>query len=372
MNILADSNIPFLCETLSNYGHVRYKEGKSISQRDIADVEVLLVRTRTKCNEELLKNSPVKFIGTATIGTDHIDMDYCRQHAITVANAAGSNAPAVMQYVTTALLNLAIVKDIPLSAMTLGVIGVGNVGKMIVNTALALGMNVLQNDPPRAAKEGAQNFTELHEVLKNSDIVTLHLPLDNSTRGFAGENFFKNIKQGAWLINTSRGEIINECELIKYRSKLGALVLDVWKNEPEINTELLKLTDIATPHIAGYSCQGKRKASEMVLAALAHWLNAPYPILHSDPEHNRSNEIRLSHDQEIQDKLFLAVQKTFPIFDEDNLLRMQPCHFEKIRNEYIFRDDFSAYTVQLSPEDKETATILKQLDFNVKLVNSNI
>ncbi|MDR0737576.1 MAG: 4-phosphoerythronate dehydrogenase [Prevotellaceae bacterium] len=360
MNIIVDKQIPFLDKFLRKYGNIYYIEGETITAGTLGRAEALLVRTRTICDNKLLKNSYIKFIGTPAIGTDHIDLDYCRRHGITVANAPGSNALAVMQYVITALLTLAMKKKTGLSTLTLGVIGVGNVGKQVANAAKALNINVLLNDPPREAREGSHAFTSLDALLRQSDIVTLHLPLQTDTYGFAGHAFFRDCKEGAWLINTSRGEIIDEGALMQYRSKLGALALDVWRNEPQINMRLLDVTDVATPHIAGYSLQGKRNASQMILQALAQWLKdtgtipeIPYPEMVAEPIIPKGNSV--------QEQLCAAVQKTFPILEIDAQLRRQPASFETIRNNYPLRNDFTAYTV---PGD-HAGKFLQALGFNM-------
>jgi erythronate-4-phosphate dehydrogenase len=363
MEIIVDSHIPFLHHFIHKYGNVYYMDGGNITADRLGPAEALLVRTRTACNSKLLKNSYIKFIGTPTIGTDHIDLDYCSRHGITVANAPGSNAPAVMQYVTTVLSTLAMKKKTDLASLTLGIIGVGNVGKLVANAASALHMKVLLNDPPREALEGSHSFTDLEALLHQSDIITLHLPLQPDTYGFAGPAFFRACKEGAWLLNTSRGEIIDEAALIQYRSKLGALALDVWQNEPQINTALLDLTDIATPHIAGYSLQGKRKASQMVLQALAQWLNDPDPVPEIPYPGLSPMPVLIPEGNSMQEKLYFTVQKTFPVLEIDAQLRHQPAHFEAIRNAYPLRHDFTAYTV---PSDNPAAGVLQTLGFSLK------
>ena len=361
MDIIVDKRIPFLGEFLHKYGAVYYTEEEDITAGALGFAEALLVRTRTICNDKLLKNSRIKFIGTPAIGTDHINLEYCRRYGITVANAPGSNASAVMQYVVTALLTLARKKKVNLSTLTLGIVGVGNVGEQVADAAKALNINVLLNDPPREAREGSRSFTPLNALLRQSDMVTLHLPLQIDTHGFAGPAFFHACKEGAWLLNTSRGEIIDEDALMQYRSKLGALVLDVWQNEPQINTRLLEATDIATPHIAGYSLQGKRKAAQMILHAFAQWRNDPDPIPEIPYPGATPPPVIIPEGHSVQEKLCDAVQKTFPILETDARLRQQPTRFETIRNNYPLRNDFSAHTIS---QDNSVAAILKSLGFN--------
>jgi erythronate-4-phosphate dehydrogenase len=360
MNIIVDKHIPFLNKFLCKYGNIYYTGGKDIAADTLGLADALLVRTRTICNYKLLKNSNIRFIGTPTIGTDHIDLEYCRRHGVTVASAPGSNAPAVMQYVITALLTLAMKKKVNLAALTLGIIGVGNVGKQVADAAKVLNLNVLLNDPPREAREGSAAFTDLDTLLHQSDMVTLHLPLQTDTYGFAGRDFFRACKEGAWLINTSRGEIINEEALMQYRSKLGALVLDVWQSEPQIDAKLLDMTDIATPHIAGYSLQGKRKASQMILQAFAQWCNDPDPVPEIPSPEPGYEPVIIPEGRSVQEKLCMVAQKTFPVWEIDAQLRRQPTHFEAIRNGYPLRNDFSAYTV---PHDDPAAESFRLLGF---------
>jgi erythronate-4-phosphate dehydrogenase len=362
MNIIIDNHIPFIGKFLHKYGNISYLEGGNITAGTLGRAEALLVRTRTICNAKLLKNSCIKFIGTPTIGTDHIDLDYCRHHGITVANAPGSNAPAVMQYVITALLALAMRKKTDLATLTLGIIGVGNVGKQVEKAAKALNISVLLNDPPREAREGSHSFTTLDALLRQSDIVTLHLPLQSDTYGFAGTAFFHACKEGAWLLNTSRGEIIDEEALMQYRSKLGALALDVWRNEPQINTKLLGVTGIATPHIAGYSLQGKRNASQMILQALAQWCKDPNPVPEIPYPELAPAPVIIPEGKSVQERLYAAVQQTFPVMETDAQLRREPAHFDAIRNNYPLRNDFTAYSV---PHDDPAAGILQELGFNI-------
>ena len=262
--LVADRDIPFLEGVLDPWFEVRALPGKSIGPADVRDAVALLVRTRTRCVAALLDGSSVRLVATATIGTDHIDRDYCDSHGITVASAPGCNAAAVAQYVRVALHTLAL--DRP--GATLGVIGVGHVGMLVAEAGRRLGMRVLLNDPPREAVEGPAGFTPLPELLATSDVVTLHIPLWPGNRDFADAAFFAAMKPGASFINASRGEVVDEAALLAARPNLDKLVLDVWKNEPDINLDLLAAADIATPHIAGYSIQGKMNGTTAVVRAL--------------------------------------------------------------------------------------------------------
>jgi erythronate-4-phosphate dehydrogenase len=205
MKIVADKDIPFLEGVFEPYADVVYIKGDQIVREDLLDADVLIVRTRTQCNADLLEGTSVKMVTTATIGTDHIDLEYCRANGIEVANAAGCNAGGVMQYVFSAVYGVAARKGIKLDEATFGIIGAGNVGTKVEELARYLGFNVLRCDPPRAAAEGEEGFCSLEHLLENSHIVTMHVPLDETTRGMADETFFALMKPGAIFINSARG-----------------------------------------------------------------------------------------------------------------------------------------------------------------------
>ena len=359
MKIVIDRNIPYIQGLLEPYADVVYLPDDEICNASLIDVDALLVRTRTRCNETLLNGTSVRFIGTATIGTDHIDLDYCKQHNIVVANAAGCNAGAVMQYVVSSLLLLSQRNKKPLEEMILGVVGVGNVGSLIVKAAGALGMKTLLNDPPRAAREGNSNFVTLNEVLEKADVVSLHVPLTVDTRDMANDAFFQKIKTGSWFINTSRGEVINENSLIKYRKKLGSVVLDVWSHEPEINEQLLSIADIATPHIAGYSRQGKTNATKMVTSALVHFMGYPQ-LLNLELNKAFTPKTLTLHEE---DSLLSVIHNIYNIMDDDARLRKNVAAFEKVRNEYVLRDEFNNYRIE-GKANKSLSSKLQVLGFS--------
>ena len=235
MKVVADIDVPFLEGVFEPYGEVVYKKGLEITHEDVVDADVLVVRTRTRCDASLLEGTSVKMVATATIGRDHIDLDYRKVAGIEVANAAGCNAGGVMQYVFSALYGVAARKGIKIDGSTIGIIGVGHVGTKIEAMAEYLGFNILRCDPPRAAAEGAEGFCSLEHLLAESDVVTLHVPLDENTRGMANETFFTLMKPGAIFINAARGEVVNEKALIEAYPKLGAIVIDTWNNEPDVD-----------------------------------------------------------------------------------------------------------------------------------------
>lgn len=314
--VVVDRDIPFLEGVLEPWFEVRALPGKSIGPADVRDAVALLVRTRTRCDATLLDGAAVRFIGTATIGTDHIDLKYCESHGITVASAPGCNAAAVAQYVRAALQVL----DLDRPGATLGVVGVGHVGSLVAEAGCRAGMRVLLNDPPREAVEGSAGFTPLPDLLAQADVVTLHIPLWPENRDFADAAFFAAIKPGASFFNASRGEVLDESALLAARPQLGRVVIDVWKNEPAINPDLLAAADIATPHIAGYSIQGKMNGTTAVVRALgeAFGIDALKTF--------RITGIPLP-------------QTPYDIWRDDAALRSHPENFEQLRSHYSYRND---------------------------------
>lgn len=338
MKIVADKYIPFLEGVFEPYAEVIYKDGRDICRKDVADADAMIVRTRTKCNADLLEGSKVRIIATATIGMDHIDLDYCREHGITVRNAEGCNAGGVLQYVFSALYGMAARKGIKLDGATIGIIGVGHVGSKVEAMARHLGFNVLLCDPPRAAAEGGDAFCSLEYLLANSQVVTMHVPLDETTRGMADEEFFMLMPPGAIFINAARGEILDDNALMQAIPKLGAVAIDTWNHEPNINLELLDMVDIATPHIAGYSYQGKQNATALAVQAVARFLGIEelygyYPEA-DVPDHE---PIQLDLRDKTHGERAAVFQYNYPIFTDDFRFRMEPENFEKLRSEYQYR-----------------------------------
>lgn len=338
MKIVADVDIPFLEGVFEPYAEVLYKKGIDISKEDVADADALLVRTRTQCDASLLEGSRLRVVASATIGTDHIDKEYCSSHGIKVRNASGCNAGGVMQYVFSAVYGIAARKGIKLDDFTFGVIGVGNVGSRVAEMAESLGFNVMRCDPPREAKEGPEGFCSLEELLTQSQVVTLHVPLDETTRGMADEAFFTMMPPGSIFINSSRGEVVDEDALRAAIPKMGAVVIDTWNNEPDVNVELVDMVDIATPHIAGYSYQGKVNGTRMAVRAVAECLGieelADYTPAVVDEDHQ---PVRLDLRGKNHGEIAAVLQYNYPIFTDDFRFRMEPHKFEKLRNEYQYR-----------------------------------
>ena len=337
MKIVADVDVPFLKGVLEPYGEVVYKKGPEITGDDVRDADALILRTRTRCNAELLEGSSVKLIATATIGTDHVDFDYCNAHGIEVQNAAGCNAGGVMQYVFSGLYGIAARKGIKIDGATMGIIGVGNVGKKVEQMARYLGFNVMRYDPPRAEVEGQEGFCSLEELLMSSQIVTMHVPLDEVTRGMADEAFFALMQPGSIFINASRGEVVNEAALKAALPKFGAVVIDTWNNEPNVDVELVDMVDVATPHIAGYSFQGKQMGTAMAVRAVAHHfgIGELYDFFpEGEPDHD---PVLLDLTGKTHGQIAAVFQYNYPIFTDDFRFRMEPEKFEKLRSEYQYR-----------------------------------
>ncbi len=345
IKIIIDDKIPFIKEVLEPYARVIYLPGNKIAKSDVIDADALIIRTRTKCNKALLANSAVKFIATATIGYDHIDTIYCDENNIQWTNAVGCNSSSVNQYVTSVLLNLSVKYKLPLKNKILGIIGVGNVGEKVKKNAELLGMQVLLNDPPRERAGDKLDFHSLDRVIQNSDFITIHTPLNLSgidkTFHLVDEVFLKKMKNNAFLINSSRGEVINTnalLQILKIKQITGA-VLDVWENEPNINQDLLNIADIATPHIAGYSADGKANGTKMSVQALSkffklgidNWKVTQLPEL-------KNINLNLSQNKEIdEDELLKYYNQYYDVMDDDKHLRNNIDDFEKLRGNYPIR-----------------------------------
>ena len=341
IKIVVDDAIPFISGVLEPYADVVYKGGREICREDLLDAQALIIRTRTKCDAALLDGTSVKFIATATIGTDHIDHDYCDSKGITVRNAAGCNAGGVMNYVFSALYGVASRKAISLDGANLGIVGVGNVGGRVDRVAGYLGFKVLKNDPPRMEAEGPEGFCSLDYLLENSRIVTMHVPLDETTFRMCDDSFFAKMRPGAIFINASRGEVVDDAALKRAVPKLGPIIIDTWNNEPDIDRELLDMVDIATPHIAGYSYQGKQNGTAASVRALARYFG--FEKLYEffpKTEVESLEAVKLDLKGKRQGEITSALQYNYPIFTDDFMFRMDPGAFESLRSHYQYRREF--------------------------------
>ena len=338
---MVDDAVPFIKGVFEPYAEVAYKAGKEICHDDLMDVDAMVIRTRTRCDAAMLEGTPVKFIATATIGTDHIDFPYCDSKGIVVRNAAGCNAGGVMNYVFSALYGVASRQAIRLDGAKLGIVGVGNVGSRVDRVAGYLGFKVLKNDPPRMAAEGPEGFCPLDYLLQNSNVVTMHVPLDDTTRGMCDDSFFEKMRPGAIFINASRGEVVDDAALKRAIPKLGPVILDTWNNEPDIDRELMDMVDIATPHIAGYSYQGKQNGTAMAVRAVARRygiteLEEFYP----ETENLDLHPVIIDVAGKSQGEIASMVQYNYPIFTDDFMFRTDPQGFERLRSLYQYRREY--------------------------------
>ncbi len=374
MKMVADNNIPFLKGVFEPLGVVvEYYPGSAITPAVVKDADALIVRTRTRCNSDLLQGSRVKFIATATIGFDHIDTDYCQKNGIVWKNAPGCNAASVMQYVASALIRLSLKHNLDLTKTTLGIVGVGNVGSKVAKMATLLGMEVMLNDPPRERAEGSKAFVSLDEIAEKADIITFHVPLNrdgaDQTFHLFDENLVSKMKKGSIVINTSRGEVVSGKVLKKalQEKKLKATVLDVWENEPVIDVGLLPLVDIATPHIAGYSLDGKANGTAMSVNAVSAFFNLGlenwYPSEMESPA-NTTLEIDCSGIT-LQQLVTKAILFTYDVMSDDTRFRSDVASFESQRNNYPVRREFGAFTVKLMHADSGHREVLEKLGFKV-------
>ena len=375
MKIVCDNKIPFLRGVLEPFAEVVYLPGKETTAEVVRDADALITRTRTICNEVLLKGSSVKVIATATIGFDHIDTAWCEEHGIIWRNAPGCNSWSVKQYISSVLVRLAGMRSLDLEGMTLGVVGVGNVGSKVAEAATALGMKVLLNDPPRERREGSSGFVSLDEILEKSDIITLHVPLsrdgEDATWHLFDAERIGSMKPSQILINSSRGPVVDNAALKQALKshRIAGGVLDVWEGEPDLDPELVSLLDITTPHIAGYSADGKangtaasvRTVSEALGLPLTDWFpsDIPAPSMPLEFSLDASGKSR-------QELLSEAILYTYDVLEDSGRLRADLASFEKLRGDYPVRREPSAFTLHLCGGDTGTVSALKALGFNVK------
>lgn len=373
MKIIIDDKIPYIRGAFEDVAEVIYLPGSKTTAEIAKNADAIVTRTRTICNEKLLAGSSVKFIATATIGYDHIDTDYCDAAGIKWTNAPGCNSKSVEQYIASALMVLAETKKLKLKDLCIGIVGVGNVGSKVAKICEIFGMKVLLNDPPRERAEGSDKFVSLETIKNEADIISLHVPLnikgEDATFHMGNESFFSALKKRPVLINLCRGEVI-ETDAVKKALKtkqLSSFVCDCWENEPDLDLELLEMTEIATPHIAGYSKDGKAKGTLMSVLAISDFFGLGLnnwqpsgvelptnPIIEIDGEG--------MNEQEVFSK---AILHTYDIRHDDKLLRLSPEHFEQQRGDYPTRREFPAFTIRTQRVEEKTLEKLELLGFNV-------
>lgn len=372
MKFIIDDKIPYIKGALEPFGNVVYFPGAGITREEVRDADALIVRTRTICNEELLSGSSVKFIATATIGFDHIDTVYCEAAGIKWVNAPGCNSKSVEQYIVSALFVLAKRKGFSLKGKTIGIVGVGQVGSSVAHVCKLLGMNVLLNDPPRARKEGPEKFCSLGEIMQKADIITFHVPLNlegqDATFHLVDSNFFEVLKCKPFLINSCRGEVFDSIA-VKHAlrgKKISGIVLDCWENEPNIDRELLEMANLATPHIAGYSRDGKANGTSMSVQAASSFFGLNIDNWQSHVETLDQTILFLDgmnlSDEDILSKAILA---TYDIRTDDVSLRRNPELFEMFRGNYPVRREYPVYTLKMKNVNKRTKDILELFGFKI-------
>ncbi|MBQ3722628.1 MAG: 4-phosphoerythronate dehydrogenase PdxB [Bacteroidales bacterium] len=377
MKIVCDNKIPFLKGVLEPFAEVVYLPGKETTPEVVRDADALITRTRTICNEALLKDSKVKVIATATIGFDHIDTAWCEANGIVWKNAPGCNSWSVEQYIASVLVTLARNYGFDLAEKTLGVVGVGNVGSKVARVASLLGMKVLLNDPPRARREGPDAFVSLDEVCAESDIITVHVPLQKEDPDATWHLFDRarlaSLRPDQILINSSRGPVVDNRALKDTLQGGGLLtaVLDVWEGEPQLDPELVWALAISTPHIAGYSADGKANGTTMSVQTVARELGLPLTdwVASGIPAPAQALTFTLdATGKSLQEVLTEAILHTYDVSQDSNALRGALDQFEKLRGDYPVRREFTAFTLRLQGGTPEMAERLAKIGFKVEII----
>ncbi|MFG1174243.1 4-phosphoerythronate dehydrogenase PdxB [Erwiniaceae bacterium CAU 1747] len=371
MKILVDENMPYARELFSRTGTVVAVPGRPIPAAELDDADGLMVRSVTKVNAALLDGKPVKFVGTATAGTDHIDEDYLHQQDIEFSAAPGCNAIAVVEYVFSALLMLAERDGFLLKERTVGIVGVGNVGGRLQARLEALGIRTLLCDPPRADRGEAGEFLPLETLVAEADVLTFHTPLFKEgayqTWHMADEALLLALKPGTILINACRGPVVDNAALLKVLGQRDDLsvVLDVWEPEPDLSVPLLDKVDIATAHIAGYTLEGKARGTTQVFEAWTRFIGQPQQVpldtLLPAPEFAMIT-LRGELDQPTLKRL---VHLVYDVRRDDAPLRHVaaiPGEFDRLRKNYLERREWSSLRVQC--DNADTASLLAKLGFN--------
>lgn len=379
MNLLkltVDENIVFAKEAFADFGRINLLNGRKISRKDLTDTDILIVRSITQVDSALLDGTKVKVVGTATIGTDHIDIQYLKSKGITFFSAEGCNSMSVAEYVLAVLIYIASEFEFTLENKSIGIIGVGNVGSKVRKIAESLGMKVIQNDPPKQRAYLDEKYYNLEEAL-SADIVTFHVPLNMSgidkTYHLLNKKNISLIKPMSILINTSRGAVIDNLALknrLKKRRDFR-VVLDVWEKEPDIDIELLNLIDIATPHIAGYSLDGKVNGTKIIYDSICSYLKKE---ISWKPELSCKNEIlKWDSEKSLEQNLYNIFQKVYPVWEDDQNFRKSiesnyaevKNQFDLFRKNYWTRHELSNYEIDGNNLDLKTIKLLQALKINI-------
>ena len=376
LRIVADENMPFVKEAFASFGEVVTAPGRAISRSQLTEADILLVRSVTRVDEELLHDTPVRFVASATIGIDHIDLGYLRDNSIGFAYAPGSNADSVAEYVLAALSVIARKTSMDLAGRTIGIIGVGNVGSRVFRHALTLGMKPLLCDPPKQRLTKCDLYRSLDEVLASADIVTIHVPLvtegEEKTFHMVNDAFLDRMKSAAVLINTSRGSVVDEAAVLSRRKRIGSLVLDVWENEPSISGNLVAAADIATPHIAGYSYDGKVRGTQAIYEAACAWY-FKNPVW-TPPAAVFGGEVAvLDLTAKRENPVSGAILQAYAIeHDHERLKKIlelpegaRTRYFDDLRKNYPKRSEFPHYSIKPGSCSEESVKVLGKLGFRI-------
>lgn len=374
MKVIIDDKIPYIHGALEPYADVIYTPGHEITRNMVKDADALITRTRTLCDEELLAGSSVKLIATATIGHDHIDAVYCDKAGIAWTNAPGCNAKSVEQYIASALFTWSLEHREKLHSKTIGIVGVGNVGSKVARLGEILGMRVLLNDPPRARMEGPEQFVPLETITREADIVSFHVPLhmlgEDATFHMSDGGFFGKLKNKPLVINSCRGEVFHTPS-VKTALKSGQItdyIVDCWENEPHIDLDLMGMAYLATPHIAGYSRDGKANGTMMSVQAVSRFFGLG--IDHWKPEQMEppsQPDIFLDGSRRDEESIMAeAVLNTYDIEADAENLRANPERFEKLRGDYPVRREFPAYRISTKQVSDSVLAKLQALGFSIE------
>ncbi len=372
LRILADENIPFAREAFDELGEVRLAPGRDLDRSAVRDFDALAVRSVTRVDRALLEGSRVRFVATATIGTDHVDESYLREKGIGFAAAPGSNAESVAEYVVSALF----ATGRALRGSSIGIVGVGNVGSRVRRNCRALGMRAVLNDPPLARETGDEVFRPLEELF-GCDFLTFHVPLsrtgEDATYHMIDSGLLSRLRPDAVLFNTSRGAVAETSSLLgaAREKRLAACILDVWENEPGIDAEVARLALVGTPHIAGYSFDGKVRGTEMVRSAVArHFRRADEwdpSLLMPPPVVVRLDLSGLAEEEAVAK----CVRAVYDVREDDRRLKEtlalpsdeRAAAFDRLRKDYSVRREFDRARLELQGANPAALAALRGLRF---------
>jgi erythronate-4-phosphate dehydrogenase len=396
VQIVADENIPLLEQFFSDFGEIRKVPGRSMTADDVKDADILLVRSVTNVNKALIANSPVKFIGTCTIGTDHIDLEYLDainqqrkdegQQRIAFSSAPGCNAEAVVDYVLSAVSVLIDKRDQVFQDITVGIIGVGNVGLRLRQRLEAMGVTVLAVDPFKDEKEVGE-LTTLDEALK-ADVVSLHIPLtfeetagSHATYHLMNEQRLQQMKPDACLINSCRGSVLDNAAIKSHMAEHKEFegIIDVWEGEPNLDLKLMNRCMLATPHIAGYSLDGKMRGTEQIYQACCHTFGLPirHKLAQLLPEPSIKN-IKFGDSVPVHQALRTAIRAGYEIRVDDGIMRStllrtegepeaMKAKFDLLRKNYPLRRDIPTIRIEVPGKRQDLQQALEAAGFDVRL-----